>query len=86
VLLLLPALVELLREMRHPRRPLERLLQVVLAIFLVTLAVVNLWIVQAGMGVEMGWLDHLFLSLAMVALITFQLLRPEPGGMGRGSQ
>jgi hypothetical protein len=32
------------------------------------------------MGVEMGWLNHLLLSLAMVCVITFYLLRPEASG------
>jgi hypothetical protein len=76
-LLLLPALVDLLVDLRSTRSPLRRLLQLVLSTFLVVLAVVNLWIVHAGMGVDMGWLDHLFLALAMASLILFYLLRPE---------
>jgi hypothetical protein len=77
VLLLLPGLVDLLGDLLGSREASQRVAQLVLAIFLVTLAVINTWIVFAGMGVERGWLDHLFLCLAMVALITFYLLRPQ---------
>ena len=31
-----------------------------------------------GMGVEFGWLDHLFLALSEVALTVFFLMAPEP--------
>ena len=31
-----------------------------------------------GMGVQFGWLDHLFLALSEVALSMFFLMAPEP--------
>jgi hypothetical protein len=77
LLLLLPALVDLLRTLMGVGNRLRGLLSMVLAVFLLTLTVVNLQIVYSGMGVEMGWLAHIFLSLAMTAVITFYLLRPE---------
>jgi len=77
VLLLLPGLVDLLGDLMGTRVAPRRVGQLVLAIFLITLAVINSWIVYAGMGVERGWLVHLFLCLAMVALIAFYLLRPQ---------
>jgi hypothetical protein len=77
VLLLLPGLVDLLSDLISTRMAPRRLAQLVLAIFLITLALTNSWIVVAGMGVEMGWLNHLFLCLALVALIAFYLLRPK---------
>lgn len=77
VLLLLPGLVDLLSDLMGTRVAPRRVAQLVLAIFLITLAVINSWIVYAGMGVERGWLDHLFLCLAMLALIVFYLLRPQ---------
>ena len=77
LLLLLPALVDLLRTLMGGGNRLRGLLSMVLAVFLITLTVVNLQIVYSGMGVEMGWLAHIFLSLAMTAVITFYLLRPE---------
>jgi hypothetical protein len=86
VAVLLPALVDLLHDLIATRVPPRRVLQLVLAIFLTTLAAVNLWIMQAGMGVEKGWLDHLFLSLAMASVIAFYLLRPEAEPAGRRDQ
>jgi hypothetical protein len=77
VLLLLPGLVDLLSDLISTRMAPRRLAQLVLAIFLITLVLTNSWIVVAGMGVEMGWLNHLFLCLALVALIAFYLLRPK---------
>ena len=56
-------------------RPLPALL---LAIFATVMVVVNRWITAMGMGVEFGWLDHLFLALSEVALTVFFLMAPEP--------
>jgi hypothetical protein len=77
VLLLLPGLVDLLGDLKGTRVAPRRMAQLVLAIFLITLTVINGWVVVAGMGVEMGWLNHLLLCLALLALIAFYLLRPE---------
>lgn len=77
VLLLLPGLVDLLSDLMGTRVAPRRVAQLVLSIFLITLAVINSWVVVAGMGVEMGWLNHLLLCLALVALIAFYLLRPQ---------
>ena len=42
------------------------------------MVVVNSWITAMGMGVQFGWLDHLFLALSEVALTLFFLMAPEP--------
>ena len=55
-------------------RPLPALL---LAIFATVMVVVNSWITAMGMGVEFGWLDHLFLALSEVALTVLFLMVPE---------
>lgn len=80
VMVLLPAWVDLLRDLQHTRHRLQNLCQLLLGLYLAILTVVNLWIFTAGMGVEMGWLNHLLLGLAMVCVITFYLLRPEASG------
>lgn len=49
-----------------------------LASFLVILLVVNLWIAHAGMGVNMGWLDHYFLAAANLSIIAYFFGAPEP--------
>ena len=49
-----------------------------LVAFLVILLVVNLWIAYAGMGVEMGWLDHWFLAVANLSIIAYFFGAPEP--------
>ena len=44
------------------------------------MAVIQLFtttITAMGMGVEFGWLDHLFLALSEVALTVFFLMVPE---------
>ena len=38
----------------------------------------NSWITVMGMGVELGWLDHLLLALSELALTVFFLMAPEP--------
>jgi hypothetical protein len=42
------------------------------------MVVVNSWIAGMGMGVEFGWLDHVMLACAEVALIAYFLLGPDP--------
>ena len=54
-----------------------RPLALVFAVFLVVMLVVNLWISWMGMGVEKGWLDHLFLSLASASVIAFYFMLPD---------
>ena len=49
----------------------------ILSIFATVMVVVNSWITAMGMGVEFGWLDHLFLALSEVALTMFFLMAPE---------
>ena len=44
------------------------------------LVLVNSWIAMNGMGVDYGWLDHVLLALAFMAVVVFFLLRPEPEG------
>ncbi|WP_392347251.1 hypothetical protein [Parasynechococcus sp.] len=61
----------------NQRRSLQPLLALALAIFAVMMVVMNSWITFMGMGVELGWLDHLFLALSEVALTVFFLLAPE---------
>ena len=72
-LVLLPLLFTLWRH-RHHLKPFPAL---VLGIFTVVMVVVNCWITAMGMGVEFGWLDHLFLALSEVALTVFFLMAPE---------
>ena len=38
------------------------------------LIVVNTHIAAVGMGVRYGWIDHLFLSIACLAVLAFYLL------------
>ena len=72
-------LIPLLWAIWNQRRSLQPLLAMVLAIFAMVMVVVNSWITFMGMGVELGWLDHLFLALSEVALIMFFLVAPEQG-------
>ena len=72
-------LIPLLWAIWNQRRSLQPLLSMVLAIFAVVMVVVNGWITFMGMGVELGWLDHLFLALSEVALTVFFLVAPEQG-------
>ena len=71
-------LIPLLWAMWNQRRLLQPLLTLLLAIFAVVMVVVNSWITVMGMGVELGWLDHLLLALSELALTVFFLMAPEP--------
>ena len=70
-------LLPLLWTLWTQRRLLRPLPALVLAIFATVMVVVNSWITAMGMGVEFGWLDHLFLALSEVALTVFFLMAPE---------
>ena len=71
-------LIPLLWMLWDQRRLLRTLPALVLAIFATVMVVVNSWITAMGMGVEFGWLDHLFLAVSEVALTVFFLMAPEP--------
>ena len=71
-------LIPLLWVIWNQRRLLQPLLALLLAIFAVVMVVVNSWITVMGMGVELGWLDHLLLALSELALTMFFLMAPEP--------
>ena len=73
-------LVPLLLALWRQRKLLQPVFTLILAIFCVVMLTVNAWITAMGMGVEMGWLDHLFLALSEISLVTFFLLAPEPVG------
>ena len=70
---LLPPLVSIWRQ----RRQIQRLPALLLASFAVVLVVVNSKITAMGMGVEYGWVDHLFLAIACLAVLSFYLLSDE---------
>ena len=72
-LVLLPPLVSMWRQ----RRQIQRLPALLLASFAVVLVVVNSKITAMGMGVEYGWVDHLFLAIACLAVLSFYLLSDE---------
>ena len=72
-LVLLPPLFSMWRQ----RRQIQRLPALLLASFAVVLVVVNSKITAMGMGVEYGWVDHLFLAIACLALLSFYLLSDE---------
>ncbi|MGC6482729.1 MAG: hypothetical protein ACON4T_04095 [Synechococcus sp.] len=70
VLVLLP----LLRSLCRDRRVVQPFLALLLTIFLLVMAVVNLQIAAQGMGVEFGWLDHLLLAVASLSVEGYYLL------------
>ena len=70
---LLPPLVSMWRQ----RRQIQRLPALLLASFAVVLVVVNSKITAMGMGVEYGWVDHLFLAIACLAVLSFYLISDE---------
>ena len=70
-------LVPLLWALWRKRKFLQPVFTLILAIFCVVMLTVNAWITAMGMGVEMGWLDHLFLDLSEISVVTFFLLKPE---------
>ena len=67
---LIPPLVSLWRQ----RRSVQLLPALLFAPFSVVLVVVNIHIALIGMGVRFGWIDHLFLTIACLAVIAFYLL------------
>ena len=69
-LVLLPPLFSMWRQ----RRKIQRLPALLLASFSLVLIVVNTHIAAVGMGVRYGWIDHLFLSIACLAVLAFYLL------------
>ena len=71
-------LVPLLLALWRQRKILQPVFTLILAIFCVVMVTVNSWITAMGMGVEMGWWDHLFLALSEISVVTFFLLAPEP--------
>ena len=70
VLVLLPLLVSLWCD----RRVIQPVVALLLAIFLLVMVVVNVTIAVQGMGVEFGWIDHLFLALAALSVEAYYLL------------
>ena len=70
VLVLLPLLVSLWCD----RRVIQPVVALLLAIFLLVMVVVNVTIAVQGMGVEFGWIDHLFLALAAASVEAYYLL------------
>ncbi|WP_370523056.1 hypothetical protein [Synechococcus sp. HK01-R] len=73
VLVLLP----LLRSLWLDRRQTLPALSVVLAVFLLVMATVNSWIAFIGMGVDFGWIDHLFLALGALSVEAYYFLEPK---------
>ena len=73
-------LVPLLLALWRKRKLLQPVFTLILALFCVVMVTVNIWITAMGMGIEMGWLDHLFLALSEISVVTFFLLAPEPVG------
>ena len=67
---LIPPLVSLW----HQRRSVQPLPALLFAPFSIVLMVVNTQIALRGMGVRFGWIDHLFLTIACLAVIAFYLL------------
>ena len=70
VLVLLPLLVSLWCD----RRVIQPVVALLLAIFLLVMVVVNVTIAVQGMGVEFGWIDHLFLASAALSVEAYYLL------------
>ena len=64
---LLPPLWSLWQQ----RQRVQKLPAVLLSSFAVVLVVVNCQITVKGMGVQYGWVDHLFLAMACVAVLGF---------------
>ena len=72
-LVLLPLLISLWRQ----RRQLRSLPALVLALFAIVMVVLNLHITIMGMGVILGWLDHVFLAIAAASVVLFYLMAPD---------
>ena len=74
--MLIPPLVSLWRQ----RRSVQPLPALLFAPFLVVLVVVNTHIALMGMGMRFGWIDHLLLTIACLAVIAFYLLNGDVAG------
>jgi len=71
------ALLPLLLSLWQGRQLQSLLPSVVLGVFGVMLVLVNSGITSMGMGADFGWLDHVMLALAFMAVVVFFLLKPE---------
>lgn len=69
-LVLMPPLLSLWRQ----RQRVQPLAALMLASFSAVLIVVNTHIAAVGMGVRFGWIDHLLLAIACLAVLVFYLL------------
>ena len=76
---LVPVLIALWRS----RRVVIKAVAAVYAAFMIVLLVVNVWITVMGMGVELGWLDHIFLAVAAASVILFYLILPDASGRSK---
>ena len=77
VLVLLPLMLSLWRD----RGVIQQLPAILLAAFLSVMVVVNLNIAARGMGVEFGWIDHLFLALAALSVEVYYLLEEKASSL-----
>ncbi len=73
VLVLLPLLLSLWRD----RRVIKTFPAIVLMSFVIVMVVVNVTIAYQGMGVDFGWIDHLFLALAALSVEAYYLLEEQ---------
>ena len=80
-IVLIPVLISLWQLRRVIIKPLA----VFYAVFMVVMVVVNAWITAMGMDNEMGWLDHVFLSVAAASVIAFYLFFPDASGRSKSA-
>ena len=80
-LVLLPPLLSLWQQRQH----VHKLPAVLLASFSVVLVVVNSQITVMGMGVKYGWIDHLFLATACIAVLWFYLINESEQQQEQGT-
>ena len=73
VLVLLPLLISLGRDWKV----IQPVPALVLTIFLIVMVVVNIQIAIQGMGVEFGWIDHLFLALGALSVEGYYFLEAK---------
>ena len=78
-------LIPILISLWQSRRVIIKPLAIFYAVFMVVMVVVNSWITVMGMGVEMGWLDHIFLSVAAASVIAFYLFFPDASGRSKSA-
>ena len=71
------ALLPLLWQLWVRRKQDLLLFSLVLAVFLLVMVVVNGWITFMGMGVQFGWLDHIFLAIACSSVIAYFFAEPS---------